>query len=394
MKRLLFVAFVFVLTACGGGGGGGAGSTGSGALPQIPATANSGTTVAAHYTLTDLGPGAGNPWLLPRAVNNSGTVVILSSASPLGSLPCPICTTPPQGYVFQHGSLHLLPPLPGNTETLADDINNAGTIVGGSSSPSPTVPETAVMWKPDLSVVSLGLGIATPNSNAEASAISDNGNIAGSSFNATTILPTIFDGKGGATDPCGSGVQGYFRAGINDAGVAAGDELLSAGGTAVMTCPPFTTVVTPSNPAWLDFGFDINDAGTVVGRLSPGPSIAIFHPFMNEHGVTTDLGSLFPGDSSAVGAAFGINKGGMIVGFSAQSGAVIGPPSSPPVNPRAFVYANGKMVDLNTLLPASCANWTLITAEDISDNGYIVGVAFVGGYPNGNEHAYLLTPQP
>jgi hypothetical protein len=52
------------------------------------------------------------------------------------------------------------------------------------------------------------------------------------------------------------------------------------------------------------------------------------------------------------------------------------------------------MVDLNTLLPASCANWTLIVANGVSDNGDIVGVAFVGGYPNGDEHAFLLTPHP
>jgi probable HAF family extracellular repeat protein len=84
----------------------------------------------------------------------------------------------------------------------------------------------------------------------------------------------------------------------------------------------------------------------------------------------------------------------MIVGWSAQSGGTIGNPPVPPVNPRAWVYANGKMVDLNTLLPASCANWTLIVANGVSDNGDIVGVAFVGGYPNGDEHAFLLTPHP
>jgi probable HAF family extracellular repeat protein len=320
-------------------------------------------------------------------------VVLAYGIGPLGSLPCPtsICgASPPQAYIFKNGTFTKLPPLSGDVSAYANDLNNAGQIVGGSYSAGGT--ETAVTWMPDLSVVNLGIGIASPGSNAEADVISDGGKIGGVSYNATSTFPTFFDGKGGASNPCGATVQGYFRNGINDSGVAVGDEILSAGGTAAMTCPPFTVVATPSNPAFLNFGFDINNAGTVVGRLSPGPTKSIFHPFMSQHGVTTDLGTLFPGDANAVGAAFAINNNGMIVGFSAQANAVIGPPPIPPVNPRAFVYANGKMVDLNTLLPGSCANWTLITANDVNDNGMIVGTAFVGGYPNGSEHAYLLIP--
>jgi probable HAF family extracellular repeat protein len=392
MKRLLFVAFVFIFTACGGGGNVAPPRSNSGGTPIGPAGANFGSAIAAHYTLTDLGPNAGQPWITPTRVNNSGVVVMNSSASPLGSLPCTTCgNTPPQGLVFQNGTVRALPPLAGDTESIGTDVNNAGDIVGGST--SATTPETAVMWKPDLSIVTLGTGIAAPDSSAEAEAISDSGIIAGYSFNATSIFPTFFDGKGGATDPCGSGVQGYFRSGVNDAGVAVGDELLSAGGTAAMICPPFTAIATPSDPSWLNFGFDINNAGVAVGRLTVG-SRPVFHPFVYQNGKLTDLGTLFPNTPSSVGAAFGINNSGMIVGWSAQSGGTIGNPPVPPVNPRAWVYANGKMVDLNTLLPASCANWTLIVANGVSDNGDIVGVAFVGGYPNGDEHAFLLTPHP
>lgn len=391
--RLLCIGFILVLTACSGGGGSSVTpSIARGGAMPAPAGANFGTTLATHYTVIDLGPGAGSPWLTPQRVNNDG-VVVLDIGSPLSSLPCANCGGAfPQGFVFKNGALQQLPALPGSSQAYGSDVNNAGDIVGGSFNASGA--ETAVLWKPDLSIVNLGTGIASLNGSAEADAISDSGKIAGASYNASAVLPTFFDGKGGATDPCGSSVQGYFRAGVNDAGVAAGDELLSAGGTAAMTCPPFAAVATPSDPSWLDFGFDINNAGVVVGRMTVGPTPAVFHPFMYQNGKLTDLGTLFPNTASSVGAAFGMNNDGMIVGFSAQSGGTIGNPPVPPVNPRAWVYANGKMVDLNTLLPASCANWTLITAEDISDNGDIVGVAFVGGYPNGQEHAYLLKPQP
>jgi hypothetical protein len=113
---------------------------------------------------------------------------------------------------------------------------------------------------------------------------------------------------------------------------------------------------------------------------------------MFQNGVTTDLGSLFPGDSNAVGAAFAINNSGMIVGFSAEANAVIGPPRIPPSNPRSSPEGAYSDRPFSRSRKRMRADWTLITAEDVSDNGLIVGTAFVGGYPNGNEHAYLLIP--
>jgi probable HAF family extracellular repeat protein len=180
---------------------------------------------------------------------------------------------------------------------------------------------------------------------------------------------------------------------VNDAGIAIGDEFSStASGSSAITCPPLQVIASSSDPSFINFGFDINDSGDTVGRLGVGPTVAIFHPFLRHNGTTTDLGTLFPGMSSSVGAAMGINDEGVAVGFSAAAGAIIGPPSVPPTKPRAFIYANGKMVDLNTLLPASCANWTLVVAKDINNRGQIVGAAFVGGFPGGVEHGFLLTP--
>ena len=48
------------------------------------------------------------------------------------------------------------------------------------------------------------------------------------------------------------------------------------------------------------------------------------------------------------------------------------------------------MLDLNSLI-APGSGFTLEVAYGISDNGYIAGV---GGSPNGQLHAFLLTPVP
>jgi hypothetical protein len=48
------------------------------------------------------------------------------------------------------------------------------------------------------------------------------------------------------------------------------------------------------------------------------------------------------------------------------------------------------MTDLNTVLDASGAGWTLNYAAAIDDSGQIVGYGTIGG----NMHAFLLNPVP
>lgn len=60
----------------------------------------------------------------------------------------------------------------------------------------------------------------------------------------------------------------------------------------------------------------------------------------------------------------------------------------------AFLYKNGTMIDLNTLLPAN-SGWHLVDATGINDDGQIIGW---GNYNNGNGEEFLLnlnsTPEP
>jgi hypothetical protein len=56
---------------------------------------------------------------------------------------------------------------------------------------------------------------------------------------------------------------------------------------------------------------------------------------------------------------------------------------------HAFIYHNGAITDLNSLIDASLG-WELIYATDINDRGQIVGYGLV----NGQGHAFLLSPVP
>lgn len=112
----------------------------------------------------------------------------------------------------------------------------------------------------------------------------------------------------------------------------------------------------------------INDKGDVAGfsdlsgDQSGGPN---FHAFLwtKSRGMT-DLGTL-PGD--AYSEALGINEAGQIVGVS------YGVSFS---TSRAFIWQNGTMTDLNTLIPPSSQLY-LLFANDINDQGIIGGGACV-----------------
>jgi probable HAF family extracellular repeat protein len=92
----------------------------------------------------------------------------------------------------------------------------------------------------------------------------------------------------------------------------------------------------------------------------------------------TSLGTLH-GDGEwfagfpAYSLAFGINDAGDMVGES---------------DGTAFIYRNGVMADLNTLVPAGSPH--LGRARAINDLGQIVGLVWTS--PCG--HAFLITPVP
>jgi probable HAF family extracellular repeat protein len=120
----------------------------------------------------------------------------------------------------------------------------------------------------------------------------------------------------------------------------------------------------------------INARGQVIGQAGlPGQNVYT-HAFLWSRGVTTDLGSL-PGDVSS--AAYGINEQMQIVGESDDATGF----------PHPYLWQNGAMRDLNTLL-APTSPLVLLVATDINDGGAITGLGLQTS--TGAIHAFLAIP--
>lgn len=119
----------------------------------------------------------------------------------------------------------------------------------------------------------------------------------------------------------------------------------------------------------------INDDGQIVGESDlPGEPPYNGQAFLYSNGVMQDLGTL----GGNVSTATAINNSGVVVGNSEISGTTY----------HGFVYENGSMYDLNSLI-VNADGAVLDEAEGINSQGQIVGVATL---PSGQVQAVVLTP--
>jgi probable HAF family extracellular repeat protein len=107
---------------------------------------------------------------------------------------------------------------------------------------------------------------------------------------------------------------------------------------------------------------DINDSGQIIGSTSGGTgATATSSPFLLQNGQKINIGSL----GGETGAAAGINQFGQVVGVSQNSS----------LQNRAFVWNNGTIKDLNSLILTNPSfggsNVTLTNATGINNFGDI-----------------------
>lgn len=177
----------------------------------------------------------------------------------------------------------------------------------------------------------------------------------------------------------------YVLDDINDTGYAVGSRRRYglAGSSSILTTPAFDGVIYLPIP----YGGNakaVNNQNMIVGTTGNNSSTGEFsHAYLYDYntGSLQDLGTLNGGLTSS---AADINEFNQVVGTSwlvTQLTSLYDPALY-----HAFLWENGAMTDLNTLVPVN-SGWILTAATAINDEGGIVGT----GLLNGQVHGFLLT---
>jgi probable HAF family extracellular repeat protein len=226
--------------------------------------------------------------------------------------------------------------------------------------------------------------------NGQASTINNRGEVVGFAETANTdptcppaptISPVLWE-KGHAqplplvgTDPDG------FANGINDQGQAVGySGSCIAAKHAVMWENGTAFVLQDLGGTRSNVAYVINNLGQIAGKVRSADGTHFVAALWQPDGTLT-IHEPLPGDLDAF--ATGINNLGQVVGNDFDSNFNWS---------HGFIWQNGVMTDLNTLIPAD-SNLSVISASNINERGQISGMAWVVNGPDaGNIHAYLATP--
>lgn len=123
--------------------------------------------------------------------------------------------------------------------------------------------------------------------------------------------------------------------------------------------------------------FGINAAGDIVGYSTAADGT--HHAFLFHAGTMQDLGTLGSDVGPVHTSAIAINNNGLILGNATNPyGADLG----------AFLYTNGAMADLQSLVVNGGDGWSQLVASGLNDAGEIVGTGTVDGGTRG----FLLVP--
>ncbi len=354
------------------------------------------TGCGSRFAVTDLGTLGGEGWTKAADINADGQVTGLSRVN----------DTVQHAFVWSGGTLTDLGSTSSGAFSAGAGINGAGIVVGVTS-PALGETTTAQAWTASARVPLYTLG----GTEAVAASINDANVIAGASDlpDDTGFHAVVWNGT--ATQPQDLGSLGgpwSFSQKINQAGHVVGWSLLTADdvpGGAKMPLADALASMKPSEPekrvgsflfptrahAFLwpgsgpmqDLGtlgghgsmaFGINASGEIVGA-SYLPGDTVRHAVLwDATGVIHDLGGLGGNDAVAIG----INDSGTVVGMALTTDG----------EKHAFLWEDGVMTDLNSLMDLSGWGWTLEEGMAVNNAGSIAG----SGIHNDLSRAFVLTP--
>jgi probable HAF family extracellular repeat protein len=357
---------------------------------------------AQQYSITNLGS-LGGSWVstYPSAINNSGQVAGTARQANF-SLSTPFRTEANSPINPLTDNLGFLTSV-GATAGSASSINNSGQVAGTASIPIAGSPGYfySIAFRADpgnSTLVSLGtrtisgyLGANSTNANG----INSSGQVTGSADTEEApgacsgtvgiqAFLTAADGTVSTSEDLGTVEVGNCGTSVGLAVNTSGQVVGYSGVAGYSFLPTHAFLATPGE-AIQDLGTlgglytvanAVNDAGQVVGNSDFDPTM-LFHPHAFLATATTAMQNLGTLGGTWV-YANSINNAGQIVGTSTLSGDT---------QTDAYIYQNGTMTDLNTLIPAG-SGWVLQNVVGINDAGQIVG----NGTYNGAQAAFRLDP--
>jgi probable HAF family extracellular repeat protein len=366
-----------------------------------------------HYIVTDLGTLPGGTFSQANSVNDNGFVAGVSAINSSATSPQHAVVWYNPGLITDIGQPGLRGP---NSE--AWGINNSGLVTGQAETPTkdpndenfcgygdglecvPFLWQYGVMTALPLLGGNNGFTIASANNHGQVPGVAENSHRDPECV-APQVLdfePVIWGREPGQIQKLAllHGDTVGIADWINDNGEAVGTSGTCANtGAFPLTHGPHA-VLWEVNGSVTDLGnlggaginvaLGINNRGQVLGASSLVADSTLTPPYgfdaflwTRETGKMLNLGTL-PGDVAS--GAVSINESGVVVGSSFDAEG----------NPRAFVWYNGVMTDLNTLVSADSPLY-LLFAESINASGEIAGFGVVTTGANaGDVHAFRLTP--
>jgi probable HAF family extracellular repeat protein len=277
---------------------------------------------------------------------------------------------PQHAFVFRNGTMSDLSGLAVDQFSSARFINNAGDIAGETlwSSPFPGAPRAFIYRNGQMTDIgSLGGGLSTIlDLNESGHAV---GHSADALFNNVAFL---YDGT--TMHNLGTpGGMGSLATAINDSGVIVGEIAFDQNVTRAFVYRDGVMTDLGTLGGESSWARGVNNAGQIFGYSEYQIDDLATHAFIIDNGVMIDLGTL----GGTVSFPFAMNSQGHVIGDSEDH-----------LNSAApFLYRDGQMVNVNSLLPPD-SGWEIEAALYINDAGQIAGF----GSHNGELAWYILTP--